>query len=146
MHKEKKSEMRENPPSPPIESKERSKRNTDGDGYSCDMSLRPRACAHRRAKAVRKRLARRTLLTWLQRVEDEGIVDPVPFYVNLAVEICHGSDDDRQIWMKIGNRGINTFLGVLSEFEVDLKNPNLRRPRNFAAAFQARLNRVLPKA
>ena len=126
------------------ESKVSNKRNTDGDGYSCDKYHRPRAHAHRRAKAERKRKAKRTLMTWLQRIEDEAIDDPVPFYVRLAMEICHAPESNRLLWMKIANRGINTFAGVLSEFDVDLKNPNLRRPRHLPSAFQARLNRVLP--
>ena len=141
MKKETKSETRERSK----ESKVRNKRNTDGDGYSCDAVLRPRAHAHRRAKAVRKRRARRTLLTWLQRVEDECISDPVPFYVGLALEICRGTDSDRLLWMSIANRGINTFANVLAEFETDLHNPNLRQPRHLPSAFQARLNRVFPK-
>ena len=66
-------------------------------------------------------------------------------YVDMAVEFCHGTPDDRRKWLKIANRGINSFTGVLSEFEVDLKNPNMGRLRKPAAAFQARLNRVLPK-
>ena len=145
MQKEKKREMRESPPPPPKESKVRNKRNTDGDGYSCDQSLRPRAYAQRRAKAKRKRLARRTLATWQARLEQEGVTDPVPFYVDMAVELCHGTPDDRRKWLKIANRGINSFTGVLSEFEVELNNPNMGRLRKPAAAFQARLNRVLPK-
>lgn len=145
MQKEKKREMRESPPPPPKESKVRNKRNTDGDGYSCDQSLRPRAYAQRRAKAKRKRLARRTLATWQARLEQEGVTDPVPFYVDMAVELCHGTPGDRRQWLKIANRNINSFTGVLSEFEVDLKNPNMGRLRNPPAAFQKRLNRVLPK-
>ena len=145
MQKEKKREMRESPPPPPKESKVRNKRNTDGDGYSCDQSLRPRAYAQRRAKAKRKRLARRTLATWQARLEQEGVTDPVPFYVDMAVELCHGTPGDRRQWLKIANRNINSFTGVLSEFEVDLKNPNMGRLRKPAAAFQKRLNRVLPK-
>ena len=145
MPKEKKREMRESPPPPPKESKVRNKRNTDGDGYSCDQSLRPRAYAQRRAKAKRKRLARRTLATWQAQLEQEGVTDPVPFYVDMAVELCHGTPGDRRQWLKIANRNINSFTGVLSEFEVDLKNPNMGRLRNPPAAFQNRLNRVLPK-
>ena len=140
MAKEKKNEMRERSK----ESKVRNKRNTDGDGYSCDSSLRPRACARRRAKARRKAEVKSRLRRWLERLEAEGIQDPVPIVVSHAVKVTHGTKDDRNKWMKIANRGINSFMGVLAEFEYDLEKPDMPRLRNPVAAFQARLNRVLP--
>ena len=140
MSKENKSEKRERSK----ESKVRNKRNTDGDGYSCDNALRPRACARRRASAKRKAEVKSRLRRWLERLEAEGIQDPVPFVVNHAVKVTHGTKDDRNKWMKIANRGINSFMGVLMEFEYDLEKPDMPRLRNPVAAFQARLNRVLP--
>ena len=145
MPKEKKSEMRESPPPPPKESKVRNKRTSDGDGVSCDTFLRPRACAQRRARARRKRKVSAKKLAWLERLEAEGFQDPVPPTVDEAVRVTGGTEDDRQQWLKIANRNLNSFLGVLMDFEYDLeKHPNhpLRSP---PAAFQARLNRVLPK-
>ena len=98
----------------------------------------------RRARARRKGEAKSRLRRWLEKLEAEGIQDPVPIVVNYAVKLLHGTASDRRKWMKIANRGINSFMGVLSEFETDLKNPNMGRLRNPIAAFQARLNRVLP--
>ena len=140
MSKETKSEKRERSK----ESKVRNKRNTDGDGYSCDNALRPRACARRRASAKRKAVVKSRLRRWLEKLEAEGIQDPVPIVVNHAVKVTHGTKDDRNKWMKIANRGINSFMGVLAEFEYDLEKPDMPRLRNPIAAFQARLNRVLP--
>ena len=140
MSKEKKNEMRERSK----ESKVRNKRNTDGDGYSCDSSLRPRACARRRAKARRKAEVKSRLRRWLEKLEAEGIQDPVPIVVSHAVEVTHGTVDDRNKWMKIANRNINSFMGVLAEFEYDLEKPDMPRLRHLPSAFQARLNRVLP--
>ena len=140
MSKENKNEKRERSK----ESKVRNKRNTDGDGYSCDSSLRPRACARRRAKARRKAEVKSRLRRWLERLEAEGIQDPVPIVVSHAVKVTHGTKDDRNKWMKIANRGINSFMGVLMEFEYDLEKPDMPRLRNLPSAFQARLNRVLP--
>ena len=139
MNKETKNEKRERSK----ESKVRNKRNTDGDGYSCDDISRPRAYATR-ARARRKAEAKSGLRRWLEKLEAEGIQDPVPIVVNYAVELLHATASDRRKWMKIANRGINSFMGVLSEFEADLKNPNMGRLHNPIAAFQARLNRVLP--
>ena len=141
---EKKKGMREIPPAPPKESKGRNKRTTDGDGDSCESSPRPRARVH--AKAMRRRKSGDRLRSWMARLEAEGIIDPVPQVVDEAVRACGGTSADRLIWMKMANRGLNTFLGVLCEFECDLESPELRRPLNLAAAFQARLNRVLPRA
>ena len=140
MSKETKSEKRERSK----ESKVRNKRNTDGDGYSCDNALRPRACARRRVKAKRKAEVKSRLRRWLEKLEAEGIQDPVPIVVNHAVKVTHGTKDDRNKWMKIANRGINSFMGVLMEFEYDLEKPDMPRLRNLPSAFQARLNRVLP--
>ena len=145
MRKEKKREKRENPPSPPKESKGRNKRNTDGDGVSCDTFLRPRACAQRRARAKRKREVSAKMLAWLQRLEAEGFQDPVPPTVDEAVRVTGGTDSDRLQWLKIANRGLNTFLGALMDFEYDLERHTKHPLRNPAAAFQARLNRVLPR-
>ena len=139
MSKENKNETRERSK----ESKVRNKRNTDGDGYSCDDISRPRAYATR-ARERRKAEAKSGLRRWLEKLEAEGIQDPVPIVVNYAVELLHGTKDDRRKWMKIANRGINSFMGVLAEFEADLKHPNMGRLHNPIAAFQARLNRVLP--
>ena len=167
MSKETKSEKRERSK----ESKVRNKRNTDGDGYSCDNALRPRAynarvraasvrpaglastpdtrevlapCGLRRVKAKRKAEVKSRLRRWLAKLEAEGIQDPVPIIVNHAVKVTHGTKDDRNKWMKIANRNINSFMGVLMEFEYDLEKPDMPRLRNPVAAFQARLNRVLP--
>ena len=140
MSKENKSEKRERSK----ESKVRNKRNTDGDGYSCDNALRPRACARRRASATRKAEVKSRLRRWLAKLEAEGIQDPVPIIVNHAVKVTGGTKDDRNKWMKIANRNINSFMGVLAEFEYDLEKPDMPRLRNPVAAFQARLNRVLP--
>ena len=142
---EKKSEMREIPPAPPIESKGREKRTSDGDGVSCDDFLRPRACACRGARARRKREVSTKMLAWLQRLESEGFQDPVPPTVDEAVRVTGGTDDDRLQWLKIANRGLNTFLGVLMDFEYDLERHTKHPLRNPPAAFQARLNRVLPR-
>ena len=139
MAKEKKNEMRERSK----ESKVRNKRNTDGDGYSCDDISRPRAYATR-ARARRKAEAKSPLRRWQEKLEAEGIQDPVPVVVNYAVELLHATKDDRNKWMKIANRGINSFMGVLMEFEYDLEKPDMPRLRNLPSAFQARLNRVLP--
>ena len=145
MPKEKKSEMRESPPPPPKESKVRNKRMSDGDGVSCDTFLRPRACAQRRARARRKRKVSAKKLAWLERLDAEGFQDPVPPTVDEAVRVTGGTEDDRQQWLKIANRNLNSFLGVLMDFEYDLeKHPN-HPLRNPPAAFQTRLNRVLPK-
>ena len=125
--------------------KERNKRTTDGDGVSCDTFLRPRACAHRRAQAKRAKKISLKTLKWLERMDAIGYQDPVPPTVDEAVRVTGGAPGDRLLWMKICNRGLNTFLGVLMEFEYDLeRHPNhaLRTP---AAAFQKRLNRVLPR-
>lgn len=140
MAKEKKNEMRERSK----ESKVRNKRNTDGDGYSCDSVLRPRACARRRAKTQRKAEVKSRLRRWVEKLEAEGIQDPVPIVVDQAVKVTHGTKDDRNKWMKIANRGVNSFMGVLMEFEYDLEKPDMPRLRHLPSAFQARLNRVLP--
>ena len=139
MSKENKNEKRERSK----ESKVRNKRNTDGDGYSCDDISRPRAYAAR-ARAKRKAEAKSRLRRWLEKLEAEGIQDPVPIVVDQAVKVTHGTKDDRNKWMKIANRGINSFMGVLMEFEYDLEKPDMPRLRNLPSAFQARLNRVLP--
>ena len=139
MSKEKKNEMRERSK----ESKVRNKRNTDGDGYSCDDISRPRAYATR-ARARRKAEVKSRLRRWLEKLEAEGIQDPVPIVVGRAVKVTHGTKDDRNKWMKIANRGINSFMGVLMEFEYDLEKPDMPRLRHLPSAFQARLNRVLP--
>ena len=181
MSKENKNEKRERSK----ESKVRNKRNTDGDGYSCDDISRPRAYATRararrkiagatadtirayatrararrkgkgrvrdqvlpyatRARARRKAESKSGLRRWLEKLEAEGIQDPVPIVVDQAVKVTHGTKDDRNKWMKIANRGINSFMGVLMEFEYDLEKPDVPRLRNLPSAFQARLNRVLP--
>ena len=139
MSKENKNEKRERSK----ESKVRNKRNTDGDGYSCDDISRPRAYATR-ARARRKAEAKSRLRRWMEKLEAEGIQDPVPVVVDQAVKVTHGTKDDRNKWMKIANRGINSFMGVLMEFEYDLEKPDMPRLRNLPSAFQARLNRVLP--
>ena len=139
MSKENKNEKRERSK----ESKVRNKRNTDGDGYSCDDISRPRAYATR-ARARRKAEAKGPLRRWQEKLEAEGIQDPVPIVVDQAVKVTHGTKDDRNKWMKIANRGINSFMGVLMEFEYDLEKPDMPRLRNLPSAFQARLNRVLP--
>ena len=139
MSKENKNEKRERSK----ESKVRNKRNTDGDGYSCDDVSRPRAYATR-ARARRKAEVKSRLRRWLEKLEAEGIQDPVPIVVGRAVKVTHGTKDDRNKWMKIANRGINSFMGVLMEFEYDLEKPDMPRLRNLPSAFQARLNRVLP--
>ena len=139
MSKENKNEKRERSK----ESKVRNKRNTDGDGYSCDDISRPRAYATR-ARARRKAEVKSRLRRWQEKLEAEGIQDPVPIVVDQAVKVTHGTKDDRNKWMKIANRGINSFMGVLMEFEYDLEKPDMPRLRNLPSAFQARLNRVLP--
>ena len=139
MSKENKNEKRERSK----ESKVRNKRNTDGDGYSCDDISRPRAYATR-ARARRKAESKSGLRRWQEKLEAEGIQDPVPVVVDQAVKVTHGTKDDRNKWMKIANRGINSFMGVLMEFEYDLEKPDMPRLRNLPSAFQARLNRVLP--
>lgn len=139
MNKETKNETRERSK----ESKVRNKRNTDGDGYSCDDISRPRAYATR-ARARRKAEVKSRLRRWLEKLEAEGIQDPVPIVVGRAVKVTHGTKDDRNKWMKIANRGINSFMGVLMEFEYDLEKPDMPRLRHLPSAFQARLNRVLP--
>ena len=96
-------------------------------------------------KAERKAAAKSKIRRWLERLEAEGISDPVPQYVSIAVELCHGTNDDRLQWMKIANRNINSFMGVVEEFATDLENPSMSRLRHRPSAFQARLNRVLPK-
>ena len=139
MSKENKNEKRERSK----ESKVRNKRNTVGDGYSCDDISRPRAYATR-ARAGRKAEAKSGLWRWQEKLEAEGIQDPVPVVVNYAVALLHATASDRRKWMKIANRGINSFMGVLMEFEYDLEKPDMPRLRNLPSAFQARLNRVLP--
>ena len=139
MSKENKNEKRERSK----ESKVRNKRNTVGDGYSCDDISRPRAYATR-ARARRKAESKSGLWRWQEKLEAEGIQDPVPVVVDQAVKVTHGTKDDRNKWMKIANRGINSFMGVLMEFEYDLEKPDMPRLRNLPSAFQARLNRVLP--
>ena len=139
MSKENKNEKRERSK----ESKVRNKRNTVGDGYSCDDISRPRAYATR-ARAGRKAEAKSRLRRWMEKLEAEGIQDPVPVVVNYAVALLHATASDRRKWMKIANRGINSFMGVLMEFEYDLEKPDMPRLRNLPSAFQARLNRVLP--
>ena len=104
---------------------------------------RPRAYATR-ARARRKAEVKSRLRRWLEKLEAEGIQDPVPIVVGRAVKVTHGTKDDRNKWMKIANRGINSFMGVLMEFEYDLEKPDMPRLRNLPSAFQARLNRVLP--
>ena len=139
MSKENKNEKRERSK----ESKVRNKRNTVGDGYSCDDISRPRAYATR-ARARRKAEVKSRLRRWMEKLEAEGIQDPVPIVVNYAVALLHATASDRRKWMKIANRGINSFMGVLMEFEYDLEKPDMPRLRNLPSAFQARLNRVLP--
>ena len=121
------------------------KRNTDGDGeYTCSV-LRPRAYAHRRARAEKKSQTDLRILKWQDRLFAAGIVDPVPSAVREAVEVCGGTEDDYRQWMKIANRNFNSFIGVLMEFEYELEKPDGNTLRNRPAAFQSRLNRVLPK-
>ena len=141
MAKEKKNEMRERSK----ESKVRNKRNTDGDGYSCDDILRPRAYAHRRARQKREVAAKSKILRWLEALEAEGVTDPVPQYVSIAVDLCHGTEKDRLLWMKMANRNINSFIGVVEDFAIDMEKHSMSRLKNPPAAFQKRLNRVLPK-
>ena len=86
------------------------------------------------------------MLAWLQRLDAEGFQDPVKPTVDEAVRVTGGTDDDRLQWMKICNRGLNTFLGALMDFEYDLERHTKHPLRNPPAAFQARLNRVLPRA
>ena len=153
MAQEKKRERRENPLGFPKESKVRNKRTSDGDGVSCDTALRPRAGACARvaggrgagAREKRRRTVSAKMLAWLAQLNAEGFEDPVKPTVEEAVRVTGGSDDDRLQWMKICNRGLNTFLGVLMDFEYDLEKHTDHPLRNPAAAFQARLNRVLPK-
>ena len=97
--------------------------------------LRPRACARRRS-----------LASWLKRINAAGVLDPVPPVVDEAVKFCHGSEDDRLLWLKIANRNLNSFIGVLMEFELDCEKHPDHPLRNPSAAFQKRLNRVLPKS
>ena len=141
MAKEKKNEMRERSK----ESKVRNKRNTDGDGYSCDSILRPRAYARMRARQEREVAAKSKILRWLEALEAVGVTDPVPQYVAIAVDLCHATDGDRLQWMKIANRNINSFMGVVQDFAIDLEKPSMSRLRHPPSAFQKRLNRVLPK-
>ena len=140
MSKENKNEKRERSK----ESKVRNKRNTDGDGYSCDSTLRPRACARRRVRQKREVAAKSKILRWLDALEAEGVQDPVPQYVSIAVELCHGTEKDRLIWMKMANRNINSFIAVVEDFAIDMEKPCMSRLQNPSAVFQARLNRVLP--
>ena len=142
---EKKREKRENPLGFPKESKVRNKRTSDGDGVSCDTALSPRAGARGGAREKRRRTVSAKMLAWLAQLNAEGFEDPVKPTVEEAVRVTGGSDDDRLQWMKICNRGLNTFLGVLMDFEYDLEKHTDHPLRNPAAAFQARLNRVLPK-
>ena len=115
--------------------KESSKeKGTDGDGKDMGF-LRPRACARRRS-----------LASWLRRINAAGVLDPVPPVVDEAVKFCHGSEDDRLLWLKIANRNFNSFIGVLMEFELDCEKHPDHPLRNPSAAFQKRLNRVLPKS
>ena len=141
MAKEKKNEMRERSK----ESKVRNKRNTDGDGYSCDSSLRPRAYAHMRARQKREVAAKSKILRWLEALQAVGVTDPVPQYVAIAVELCDGTEKDRLIWMKMANRNINSFIHVVEDFAIDMEKPSMSRLENPPAALQKRLNRVLPK-
>ena len=69
----------------------------------------------------------------------------MPQYVSIAVDLCHATDDDRLQWMKIANRNINSFIGVVEDFAIDLEKPSMSRLKNPSAVFQTRLNRVLPK-
>ena len=96
MSKENKNEKRERSK----ESKVRNKRNTVGDGYSCDDISRPRAYATR-ARARRKAEVKSRLRRWLEKLEAEGIQDPVPIVVNYAVALLHATASDRRKWMKI---------------------------------------------
>ena len=145
MAQEKKRERRENPLGFPKESKVRNKRTSDGDGVSCDTALSPRAGVRGGAREKRRRTVSAKMLAWLEQLNAEGFEDPVKPTVEEAVRVTGGSDDDRLQWMKICNRGLNTFLGVLMDFEYDLEKHTDHPLRNPAAAFQARLNRVLPK-
>ena len=145
MAQEKKRERRENPLGFPKESKVRNKRTSDGDGVSCDTALSPRAGVRGGAREKRRRTVSAKMLAWLAQLNAEGFEDPVKPTVEEAVRVTGGSDDDRLQWMKICNRGLNTFLGVLMDFEYDLEKHTDHPLRNPAAAFQARLNRVLPK-
>ena len=120
---------RENPPCTPYKRKARGKENSAGDG-DINMSPRPRARA-----CVRTR----------ERFDAHGNADPVPQLVDEAVRFCNASNEDRLIWLKICNRNPNSFLGVLMEFECDVEQHPECRLKSPAAAFQARLNRALPK-
>jgi len=118
---------REHSPYNPYKRKAKGKEIPDGDGDTC-VSLRPRAGARTREGDFA-----------------EATADPVPQLVDEAVDFCRGTESDRLIWMKICNRNVNSFLGVLMEFENDVMHHPEHRLNNLAAAFQTRLNRVLPK-
>ena len=98
-----------------------------------------------RARQKREVAAKSKILRWLEALEAEGVTDPVPQYVAIAVELCNGTEDDRLIWMKMANRNVNSFIGVVEDFAVDLEKPSMSRLENPSAALQSRLNRVLPK-
>lgn len=82
---------------------------------------------------------------WLEDFAERRVRDFVPEVCRIAVRITGGTEDDYWVWMKIANRNIDSFMGVLAEFEYDCQRADGRIPRNKVAAFQARLNRVLPK-
>ena len=123
--KERGNEKETFPPSTPIEKKQGGKK-PDGDGDT-SVSLRPRARAHAR-----------------ERLDANGVADPVTQIVDEAVRFCDGTPADRLIWLKMCNRNCNSFLGVLMEFECDVESHPQHRLDSRVKALQARLNRVLP--
>ena len=137
-------EKREIPPTPPIREKRPGEKDTAGDGNIIIYPIRPRAgvaCAYR----AKRKPVRGKMVQWLRQMNACGFQDPVPKIVDWAVELCRGSEDDRRIWMKMANRNINSFIGVLMEFEYDLERNPKNTPRCLSSAFQSRLNRVLPR-
>ena len=98
-----------------------------------------------RARQMREVAAKSKILRWLEALEAVGVTDPVPQYVAIAVELCDGTPKDRLIWMKMANRNINSFMGVVQDFAIDMEKPSMSRLQNPSAVFQTRLNRVLPK-
>ena len=124
--------------------KSKAKRNTAGDGYYSCSILRPRARDARAKDTAKAKKVKNSIVRWYERLTAEGIEDPVPKAVDYAIALTNGTNDDRGIWLKMCNRSLNTFLGVLMEFEFDL-NRGRSQLKNRSAAFQARLNRVLPR-
>lgn len=124
---------REKFPFTPLESKAKGKEIPDGNG-SVFNALRPRG----RARACARKAA--MVKRWRDCVFADGVEDPVPAVVDVAVR-TFGRTSDRRIWTWYANRiGVNTFLDRFFEVRSCWKVGEIDHP---AAVFHMRLQEAL---